>query len=177
MDKDADKGTLAEDAGDAALKTCPACGTTARRTGARFCATCGRELASDEFYFPSDSLRASYHLQSRRASVQLAGRIRPVHVSARPSLRVMPLNKNQNGASTTALAFATYALVPYLGILFCPGALVMGGVGLLRVRRNPQLGGGRASVVSIALGIVILGAQIFLWWVLYKIPEWAAISY
>ena len=168
MDEGADRAT--KDAGEP--KMCPACGATARRTGARFCATCGREFESDEFYFPSDSLRASYHLQSKRASAQLAGRIRPL-ASQRPNPKAMPLNRNLNGASTTALAFATYALVPYLGILFCPGALFFGGVGLLRARRAPHLGGGQASVVGIVLGVLILGAQIFLWWVLYKVPEWA----
>lgn len=89
----------------------------------------------------------------------------------------MPLDKNSNGAATTALAFAVYALVPYLGILFCPGAVILGGVGFMRVRRSPHLGGRRASVISIALGFVILGAQVFLWWILYKIPEWAVQSF
>ncbi len=81
--------------------------------------------------------------------------------------------RNNNGASTTALAFATFALVPYLGILFCPGALLMGGVGLLRARRDPGLGGARASVTGIALGVVIFCAQLVLWWILYKVPEWS----
>ena len=153
-------------------KACPACGSEARRADARFCSTCGRELQAAD-YFPSDSLRASYHLQGRRASALIRDRVRPRAPTApRPHPRVMPLHKNSNGASTTALAFVTYALVPYLGILFCPGALVMGGVGLLRARRTPQLGGRRASVVSIVLGVVVLGAQLFLWWILYKIPEW-----
>lgn len=85
----------------------------------------------------------------------------------------MPATKNSNGASTTAMAFVAYALVPYLGILFCPGALLMGAVGLLRWHRAPHLGGRRASVTSIAAGVVILCAQLFLWWILYKIPEWS----
>ncbi|MGB8506944.1 MAG: hypothetical protein WCD76_00930, partial [Pyrinomonadaceae bacterium] len=83
------------------------------------------------------------------------------------------LTANRNGASTTALAFVTYALVPYLGILFCPGALVCGSVGLLRAIRTPHVGGRRASAMSITLGIVIFGAQLVLWWILYKVPEWA----
>ena len=154
------------------LKACPACGALARRADARFCSTCGRELQAAD-YFPSDSLRASYHLQGRRASALISDRVK---VSAaphpRPHPRAMPLDRNANGAAGIALAFVTYSLVPYLGILFCPGALVMGGVGLLRARRTPQLGGARASTVSIVLGVVILGAQLFLWWILYKIPEW-----
>jgi hypothetical protein len=81
--------------------------------------------------------------------------------------------RNNNGASTTALAFVTYALVPYLGILFCPGALVMGGVGLYNSYRAPERGGRRASYLGLSFGLLIFCAQLFLWWILYKIPEWA----
>jgi hypothetical protein len=80
---------------------------------------------------------------------------------------------DQNGASAIARAFATYSLVPYLGILFCPGAVLMGTVGLLRSYREPQIGGRSRSYVSIVLGTVVLGLQIFLWWILYKVPEWS----
>jgi hypothetical protein len=81
----------------------------------------------------------------------------------------------ESGAATTAFAFVTYALVPYLGILFCPGALLFGGVGLLRAWREPRGGreAVRASVLSIALGLLIFCAQLLLWWILYKVPEWA----
>jgi hypothetical protein len=81
----------------------------------------------------------------------------------------------ESGAASTAFAFVTYALVPYLGILFCPGALLFGGVGLLRAWRTPQEGRAavRASALSIALGLLVLCAQLLLWWILYKVPEWA----
>jgi len=73
-----------------------------------------------------------------------------------------------------AFAFVTYALVPYLGILFCPGALLFGGVGLVRAWRAPQAGhAARASALGIALGLLVLCAQLLLWWILYKVPEWA----
>jgi hypothetical protein len=81
--------------------------------------------------------------------------------------------RNINGASTTALAFVTYALVPYLGILFCPGALLAGGVGLYNSYHAPERGGRRASYLGLLLGFLILCVQLFLWWILYKIPEWA----
>jgi len=48
-----------------ALPHCPACGTRARRTGAHFCATCGRGLR-ERAYAPADSLFASYHQQRHR---------------------------------------------------------------------------------------------------------------
>ena len=80
----------------------------------------------------------------------------------------------ESGAAATAFAFVTYALVPYLGILFCPGALLFGGVGLLRAWRAPQgREAARASALSIALGLLVFCAQLLLWWILYKAPEWA----
>jgi len=33
--------------------------------------------------------------------------------------------------------------------------------------------GRRASSYSIVMGVFILGAQLLLWWILYKVPEWA----
>ncbi len=80
--------------------------------------------------------------------------------------------RNLNNASQLALAFATYALVPYLGILFCPGAIFTGCVGLMRVRHAPHLNGRRASILGIIAGTLIFCAQLFLWWILYKVPEW-----
>ena len=145
--------------------TCPACGAVARRVDARFCSTCGRSLEGN--YLPADALRASYHLH-RRASGR--GRIKGAHPK-RPMSSLFP-TQNRNGASQAGLAFATYALVPYLGILFCPGAVLLGGVGLFCSFRAPQKGGRRAAYMSIALGLLILCAQALLWWVIVKVPEW-----
>ncbi len=92
--------------------------------------------------------------------------------SRRPRDLSMPFTKNSNGVATTALALVTYALVPYLGILFCPGAVLLGGVGLVRAIRAPHVGGRRTSVLSVVMGLMILCAQLLLWWILYKVPEW-----
>ena len=81
--------------------------------------------------------------------------------------------RSESGAAATAMAFVTYALVPYLGILFCPGALLFGGVGLLRAWRAPRAGHARAAALSLALGLIVLCAQLLLWWILYKVPEWS----
>lgn len=156
-------------------RACPACGAAARRAEARFCATCGRTL--DESYLPADALRSSYYLQQQRPRRQGQSGLQPVRMAARgprhaPALPVSRTLDN-NGATATALAFVTYSLVPYLGILFCPGAIVMGGIGLLRSVRAQQRGGRRASYASIILGLVILCVQILLWWILYKVPQWA----
>ena len=79
----------------------------------------------------------------------------------------------ESEAASTAFAFVTYGLVPYLGILFCPGALVFGGLGLVRAWRNPLPGHARASALGLASGLLVLCAQLLLWWILYKVPEWA----
>jgi hypothetical protein len=163
---------------DAGARACAACGAAARREAARFCAACGRDLGED--YFPTDALRASYSFDRRaavgpppRARETSAPRRRPhARRTARPGVEFMPLKK-EDGASSTGLAFVTYALVPYLGILFCPGALLFGGVGLWRARRAPHAGGRRAAALSLLLGLATLCAQLLLWWVLYKVPEWS----
>lgn len=163
-----------------AERACPACGTMARRSTAQFCATCGHSLDAD--YLPADTLRASYFPQQRRpgrrgqkSGQQPAAQARATaqRQDIRPPVQTYAHAPLENGAATTALAFVTYSLVPYLGILFCPGAIVMGGLGLLRWHRAPQRGGRRTSYAGIIFGLVILCVQILLWWILYKVPQWA----
>ena len=77
--------------------------------------------------------------------------------------------------AATARAFATYSLVPYLGILFCPGAVVVGAVGVVRSHRSDKPGEGRfVYYASAIVGVVLLGIQLLLWWILYRVPIWAA---
>ena len=170
-----------EDSSGEVTRVCDACGARARREAARFCATCGHVLGGG--YFPADSLRASYRFERAPVSHCLEAsrgvgraRVRPGPYTRKPSARagreLMP-RRTESGAATTAMAFVVYALVPYLGILFCPGALVFGGVGLVRAWRSPQAGHARASAWSLALGLLVLCAQLLLWWVLYKVPEWS----
>lgn len=65
----------------------------------------------------------------------------------------------------TAWASVVYSLVPYLGILFVPIALVASV--MLLVRGGEAAGRGtRYIVFSIAIGTF----QVFLWWLLYFIP-------
>jgi len=81
------------------------------------------------------------------------------------------IDLDRNGASSAARAFATYSLIPYLGILFCPGAVVMGGVEVFQSYHRPA--GRVTGCASIAAGVIVLGAQLFLWWILYRVPEWS----
>ncbi|HKE58077.1 MAG TPA: hypothetical protein VKB46_15295 [Pyrinomonadaceae bacterium] len=77
------------------------------------------------------------------------------------------------GLAATARAFATYSLVPYLGILFCPGAVLVGSVGLLKSYRSTEAAERRTCYLSVAAGLLILAIQLLLWWILYKVPLWA----
>jgi len=75
----------------------------------------------------------------------------------------------------TARAFATYSLVPYLGILFCPGAVVVGAVGVVKSYRSNDTRQARfVCYASTIVGIVVLVIQLLLWWILYRVPAWAA---
>jgi hypothetical protein len=164
-----------EDSFAAKIGACSACGARARRAGARYCSTCGRALGEE--YFPTDALRASYRFERPRAAREpksLGGKVRARARGARaPFRRGLMIRRSGSGVSATALAFVTYALVPYLGILFCPGAILFGGFGLLRLRGAAHAGARRDAALSVALGLLIFCAQVFLWWILYKIPEWS----
>ena len=173
-------GQGGEDIFAADLPVCSACGARARRAGARYCSTCGRAL-NDE-YFPTDALRASYSFERvpPRAGVSGAARVRLSSAprwrrAARSRARAAVMQtRNVSGITATARAFATYALVPYLGILFCPGALLLGFAGLLRSRHAPHAARSRRdSALIVALGLLILCVQLVLWWILYKVPEWS----
>ena len=80
------------------------------------------------------------------------------------------------GLPGTARAFATYALVPYLGILFCPGAMLLGTVGVVRSYRSNYVSEEsyrETCYASTIVGLVTLGIQLLLWWILYQVPMWA----
>ena len=153
----------------ASMRVCARCGAAARRAEARFCSACGVPL--DETYLPADALRASYNLQRRRLSSGSFGR-----AGGKPpksSMSSTASSVNSSGVSGTGQAFVTYSLVPYLGILFSPGALLLGGVGVYNSYRGPARGARRSAYINFSLGLLIFVVQIFLLWLLYKIPEWA----
>jgi hypothetical protein len=151
---------------DAQHEACPACGAPARRETARFCAICGRDMGDS--YRPADAVRASYHAWRRATSAK-------EEVAPGRRARVGAIADPVDGAARTALAFAAYALVPYLGILFCPGAIIYGGISMFRARRATGASHLHLAALSVALGLLILYAQLFLWWLLYKAPEWAGL--
>ncbi len=137
--------------------TCAACGAEARRAAASFCLVCGKSL--DEDYQPLDALRASYRLQGKSFAVEKRSEVKNL------------FEQNKNPISQTAYACLVYSFVPYLGILFVPFTVAIGSFGYLTALRQPDLGGRRLALMSIGLSFVVLTVQIFLWWLLYIIPE------
>jgi len=140
-------------------KVCSACGAEARRENAKFCPVCGKFLR--EGYQPLDTLRASYRLQGKSF---LAENTKQEEIT-----NLFP--KNENSVSETAWACLVYSFVPYLGILFVPLAFVVGIFGVAVSFQSPTSGGRKLALVSAALSFVILAIQVFLWWLLYIIPE------
>jgi hypothetical protein len=139
--------------------SCTACGAAPRRGNAKFCLVCGKLLR--EGYQPLDRLRASYRMQGRAFAAQ------NLEIEEVRDL----FQQNKNTVSQTASACLVYSLVPYLGILFVPLTIVIGCAGYVKSVRHPHLGGQRTALRSIAVSFVVLAEQIFLWWLLYIIPE------
>jgi len=144
------------------MKMCPACGGSASRDEAKFCVDCGKVL--NENYQPLDSIRSSYNLQQKHLKFGNTS-----HIEA-DSL----FGESKNPITDMAWALVVYSSVPYLGILFVPFAFVVSGVGWYKAYRVPKLGGGRLALVCMGLSFLILVGQIFLWWLLYLIPELGA---
>ncbi len=140
-------------------RMCSACGAASRRGNAKFCFTCGKLLKED--YQPLDTLRASYRLQGKTFLAENAPRAEITDLFAR----------NENEVSQTAWACCVYSMVPYLGILFIPLTLILGSFGVAVSYNNPHLGGRKLALISMGLSFAVLLMQIFLWWLLYIIPE------
>ena len=138
---------------------CSACGTQATREYAKFCRVCGKYLLED--YQPLDHLRASYRLQGQSFLVENANKKEITNL----------FESDENSISQTAWACVVYSFVPYLGILFVPLAFFVGGFGYFVSYRQPQLGGRKLALACVGLSYVILVVQIYLWWLLYIIPE------
>ncbi len=141
------------------LSVCSACGTEAQRENAKFCLICGKLLRED--YQPLDNLRASYHLQGKSFFTENTKKEEITDL----------FERNKNSVSEAAWACLVYSFVPYLGILFVPLAFFVGGFGYIVSYQRPQLGGRKLALVCVGLSFVVLALQIFLWWLLFIVPE------
>lgn len=142
-----------------AKKICSACGAIISRQTAHFCNTCGKILFED--YEPLDNLRSSYNLQGTSFGFQ------GEEIQAEEPL----FERNENQIAHTAWACLVYSMVPYLGILFIPFTLVIGGFGYAAAVRHPNIGGKRLALMSIGLSFIVLSVQMLLWWLLYVVPK------
>lgn len=133
--------------------TCPACGSSTVR--ASICEVCGKIVG--EGFQPLDAIRSSSRIEGRPLAAA-----QPVRLDNddRPEL-----------ANDAAWACAVYSMVPYLGILFAPLAIVIGGIKYLRREPGPVAGHRRTGLMAMVAGVVLLCFQVFLWWLLYIIPE------
>ncbi|MEO6589502.1 MAG: hypothetical protein ABIP06_09375 [Pyrinomonadaceae bacterium] len=138
---------------------CVACGAEANRDTAKFCLICGKFLKED--YQPLDRIRSSYNLQGKSFGF----------LSRKKEHTDDLFEINRNPVAETAWACCVYSFVPYLGILFVPFTFLIGSLGFLTALRNPEFGGRKMSLASIAVSFGVLAVQIFLWWLLYIIPE------
>lgn len=148
-------------------KICSACGAEVRRESAKFCLVCGKFLRED--YQPLDALRASYRLQGKSFLIENAPQQQQ---QQQEIINLFP--KNENSISETAWACLVYSFMPYLGILFVPLAFAVGLFAFAVSLKRPNsssVGGGKLALTSIAMSFVVLAIQIFLWWLLYFIPE------
>lgn len=136
---------------------CPGCGAEGIGSATRFCPDCGKLV--NEGFQPLDAIRSSYRLQGRvlpTSSVNLEGEL---------------FRRQRSSIYDTAWACTVYSMVPYLGILFVPLAIGVGSAGYVITRGRSEAGAGRDALFCVGFGIVLLIIQLFLWWLLYIIPE------
>ena len=163
---------------------CPACGAASRRAAAKFCATCGRSL-EDPDYRPAERLRASYRWRREEAlgsqrdnALATVYEHRPAFASsrlrrqkffprARGSSAQRSLDDYRNAATETAFVLVAFCFVPFFGLLLAPCAVVFGCAGLVCARRSSHRRGSRAAAHAVVYGVVLLGAQVFIWWALF----------
>lgn len=142
-------------------RSCSACGAPAQRRFAKYCLDCGKRLL--ESYQPLDNLRSSYRLQNQKFQSQTLTETAPL------------FEKTKNAALELAWAFTVYSMVPYLGILFTPGAIFMSNVGAIKAYQRSQTDNLKSGLFNIILSLTIFGVQLLLWWLLYVVPEFGRI--
>lgn len=74
-----------------------------------------------------------------------------------------------DGSASVLRASLVYSLVPYLGVLFVP--ITMGALVWSLLGRRGSTARRSDHVLALFGGIGILAFQLFLWWLLYYIPE------
>jgi hypothetical protein len=122
------------------------------------CDICGKLMS--EGFQPLDAIRSSHGMQRKRLDFQPEAVEQQNLFGQRPAL-----------VSDTAWACTVYSMVPYLGILFVPLALAIGGFSYWRAQMKREPGDGRTALLCVVLSLMLLAVQIILWRLLYLIPE------
>ena len=138
---------------------CPACGADPAREMANYCLVCGKTLAEE--YQPLDILRSSNRMQGKAFLVENQKRTEIQDLFA----------VNRNSVSETAWASCVYSMVPYVGVVFIPFTLVAAFLGFGIAIRRESAGGAKLSAAAFGISFLVLAIQLFLWWLLYMIPE------
>jgi hypothetical protein len=139
------------------LTVCGACGQSGIAAARSICPVCGKMVS--EGFQPLDAIRSSHGLQRRKLKFDADWEDDSL------------FHRDRNPIAEIARASVVYSMMPYLGILFVPIALVSSGLGYLAFRRDPQIGGDRVSRACMAVSLILLAVQVMLWWLLYIIPE------
>lgn len=135
---------------------CPACGS--ETGGVRVCPVCDK-LVSEGFQ-PLDAIRSSYRMQR-------------VRLKEDPPVITRLFEPQRPLVHETAWACNVYSMVPYLGVLFLPLAFAFGGLGYFDAQRKKHPKETRGAINSMILSMWLLAVQLFLWWLLFLIPELA----
>lgn len=62
----------------------------------------------------------------------------------------------KNGLALTAYYLGVFGLIPVLGLILGPLALIFGIIGVKNVRRNPQVKGSGHAITGITLGSIAI---------------------
>jgi len=143
---------------DADRKHCPACGGEGGRGTAKFCADCGKLLTEE--YEPLDAMRASYRMQ----------RTNLANVETMDKTSVL-FENGDSILTQTAWACVVYSMVPYLGVLFLPFALITSAFGYVAPSVRARAKNRRLAAIYLGISTVLVFVQAILWSLLYLIPD------
>jgi len=136
--------------------------------GPRGCARSSERLSSA----PRPQPRADENSRARREEVARAwpdGASRRVRLT---SANRRPRTARRNPPTEHAYVLLAYALMPWVGVFFCPAAAACGAAGLRRARRERHPAAEREAEQSIVYAILLFGTQALLWGFMFLIPVW-----
>ena len=82
--------------------------------------------------------------------------------------RISLFDEKKPFAASAVWACVVYSLVPFVGVLFVPIIFVLAVIGLIHREA--------AALRAVTAGVVILIFQLVLWWLMYAVPKWGAVT-